>query len=76
MTSPSGPHPGAGALKLLLVDPHALCREGVACLLASRPRFRVVGQTGDGEEALELAHRLGPDLVLAELDLPGIPAWS
>lgn len=72
MSSPNKSPSGAGAITLLLVDQHALCRKGVACLLASRPRFRVVGQTGDGEEALELARRLGPDLVLAELELPGI----
>jgi DNA-binding NarL/FixJ family response regulator len=57
--------------RLLLVDDHALFREGLAGLLAYQDDFAVVGEAGDAEEAQAQARRLRPDLVLMDIDLPG-----
>jgi DNA-binding NarL/FixJ family response regulator len=58
--------------RVLLVDDHALFREGMARLFAYEDDFEVVGEAGDGEEALRAARELMPDLVLMDIDLPGL----
>jgi DNA-binding NarL/FixJ family response regulator len=57
-------------IRLLLVDDHALFREGLAGLFTYHSDFLVVGEAGNATEALALAHRLHPDLVLMDIDLP------
>lgn len=57
-------------MRILLVDDHALFREGVALLLEARADFEVVGEAGNGREALSLACRLRPDLVLMDIQMP------
>jgi DNA-binding NarL/FixJ family response regulator len=57
--------------RVLVVDDHPLTREALASLLAQHD-FDVVGQASDGEEALALAARLSPDLVLLDLTMPGM----
>lgn len=57
-------------VRLLLVDDHALFREGLAGLFAYQDDFDVVGEAGDSAEALAQAQRLRPDLVLMDIDLP------
>lgn len=59
------------ATTLLLVDRHALVRSGISLLLNSYPDFRVIGQAGSGEEAVRLAQVRPPDVVIADIDLPG-----
>ncbi len=59
------------AIKVLLVDKHALVRNGISLLLNSYPDFRVTGQAGDAGEALALAQAEPPDVVVTDLDLPG-----
>jgi DNA-binding NarL/FixJ family response regulator len=54
----------------LIVDDHPLFREGVKTLVEHTPHFKVVGEAGNGEEALALAKALKPDLVLMDLSLP------
>ena len=56
--------------RLLLVDDHALFRDGLARLFAYEDDFEVVGEAADGEQALGLAHLLQPDLVLMDVDMP------
>ena len=58
-------------IRLLLVDDHALFREGLAGLFAYQPDFAVVGEAEDAPGALDLAAQLRPDLVLMDIDLPG-----
>ena len=53
--------------RVLVVDNHALIREGVASLLASQPDLDVVGKAANGDQALEMAQALKPDLVLMDL---------
>jgi two-component system, NarL family, response regulator DegU len=57
------------AERILLVDDHPLTREALASLLAQHG-FDVVGEAADGAEAIELAGRLHPDLVLLDLTMP------
>ncbi len=58
-------------MRILLVDDHPITREALAALLEQHD-FSVVGQAADGEEAVELARRLQPQLVLLDLSMPGI----
>jgi two-component system response regulator NreC len=57
-------------MRILLVDDHALVREGLVSLIAPQPDMQVVGQAGSLREALALAARLRPDLVLMDFTLP------
>jgi DNA-binding NarL/FixJ family response regulator len=56
-------------MRILLADDHALFRDGVASLLTAWG-YDVVGTAGDGEEAVALASRLKPDLVLMDVRMP------
>jgi DNA-binding NarL/FixJ family response regulator len=60
----------AGEAKILLVDDHELFREGLAGLINAQPDMTVIGQAGDGLEALTLARDLGPDLVVMDINMP------
>jgi DNA-binding NarL/FixJ family response regulator len=57
---------------VLLVDDHPAFRRAVRGLLDAEPAFVVVGEAGDGEEAVDVAVRMGPDLVVMDVRLPGI----
>jgi DNA-binding NarL/FixJ family response regulator len=58
-------------LRLLLVDDHALFREGLSSLLSYQDDFIVVGEAEDAESALNQARALKPDIVLMDVELPG-----
>jgi DNA-binding NarL/FixJ family response regulator len=57
-------------LRALLVDDHALFREGLVSLLAGQPDFTVIGEAGSVQEAILMARDLRPDLVLMDFTLP------
>lgn len=57
-------------IRVLLVDDQPLFREGVHTLLSLQPDLEVVGEADNGEEALRLAARLRPDVVLMDLQMP------
>jgi DNA-binding NarL/FixJ family response regulator len=59
------------ATRILIVDDHPLTREALSSLL-DRNGFAVAGEAADGEEAIELARRLQPELVLLDLSMPGM----
>ena len=59
-----------GQIKLLLVDDHPVVRKGIASCLASHEHLVIVGEAGDGLEALRMARELLPDLVLMDIDMP------
>ena len=56
--------------RILLVDDHVLFRKGVASLIAGQPGMQVVGEAGDGLEAIRLARQLAPDLILMDIHMP------
>lgn len=59
--------------RVLVVDDHPIVREGLVALLATVPDVTVVGEAGDGETAVRLAAAVRPDVVLMDLNLPGVP---
>ncbi len=58
-------------LRLLLVDDHALFRDGLISLLSYQDDFAVVGEAEDAESALAQARALEPDIALMDIELPG-----
>jgi DNA-binding NarL/FixJ family response regulator len=58
--------------RILIADDHAILREGVRALLATADDLDVVGEAGDGREAIELAERLEPDAILMDVAMPGL----
>lgn len=59
-------------IRILIVDDHDLVREGLRTILEQEGGFEVVGEAGDGQEAIREARRLEPDVVLMDLNLPGL----
>ncbi len=60
------------AISLLLVDDHVLFREGLTGLLRDRQDVQLVGEAGDGREAVEKARELMPDLILMDIRMPAM----
>jgi DNA-binding NarL/FixJ family response regulator len=60
------------AIRILLVDDHGVVRAGLRGLLEAEPDFEVVGEADNGMRAVQLAHRLRPDVVVTDLLLPDI----
>jgi DNA-binding NarL/FixJ family response regulator len=58
-------------IRVLVVDDHAVVREGLRSVLVAQPGFEVVGDAGDAAEALALAEREEPDVVLLDVTMPG-----
>ena len=58
-------------LRVMVVDDHALFREGIVGILSAQPDIQVVGQANDGLEALVMARDLKPDIVLMDVTMPG-----
>lgn len=61
--------PDRAPVRILVCDDHAVVRAGLLALLDSAPDIEVVGEAGTGEEALALAAKLAPDVVLMDLQL-------
>lgn len=57
---------------LVLVDDHRLFRQGLAALLSEQPEWRVVGEASDGDEAVRMVKRLRPDIVVLDVEMPGM----
>ncbi|SEG79816.1 DNA-binding response regulator, NarL/FixJ family, contains REC and HTH domains [Nonomuraea solani] len=63
-------------IKLLIVDDHPVVRDGLSSMFAREPDFEVVGEAGDGAEAVRLVEALRPDVVLMDLRMPGMDGVS
>src|SRR4051812_830278 len=57
-------------IRALLADDHAMLRAGLKALLNAEPDLQVVGEAGDGEEAVRLAEQLRPDVVVMDISMP------
>lgn len=62
----------ADAIRLLLADDHAVVRSGLRLLLESQPDMVIIGEAENGEEAIRRTKELGPDVVLMDIEMPGI----
>src|SRR5438874_1486461 len=63
-------------IRLLLADDHQIVRAGLRKLLDCEPGFSVIGEAGDGAEAVELVARLNPDVLLLDLSMPHMPGMA
>lgn len=59
-------------IRIILVDDHPLMLMGICSMLEGKPGIEVVGTAGSGAEALELASRLNPDLMVLDIVMPGM----
>jgi YesN/AraC family two-component response regulator len=59
-------------IRLLIVDDHPLYREGLRSLFSTISDIELVGEASRGKEAVNLAVELQPDVVLMDIDLPGL----
>jgi two-component system, NarL family, response regulator LiaR len=57
-------------IRLLIVDDHAIVREGMIFLASTKPDIEIVGEAADGLQAVEMAARLKPDVILLDLMMP------
>src|SRR5512143_3223994 len=57
-------------IRVLVVDDHAIVRKGIRALLSREQEIEVVGEAADGEEAIEQARSLCPDVILMDLVMP------
>jgi len=60
-------------IRVLLVDDHPIVRAGIRNLLDKSAGIEVVGEANDGETALDLIAQLRPDVILLDMELPGVP---
>lgn len=60
------------AIKVFLIDDHALFRKGVRQIISDNPSFEVIGEAASGQEGLALAQQLLPDIVLIDLNMKGM----
>jgi len=66
----AGEPPAAGCLRVLLADDHEIVRAGLVSLLSEEHAIEVVGQAANGREAVDLADRLQPDVVIMDVAMP------
>lgn len=64
--------PEPDAATILLIDNHPMLRTGVKQLISMAPELAVVGEAGNGEQGIALAETLDPDLILLDLNMPGL----
>jgi two-component system, NarL family, response regulator NreC len=57
-------------VKVLIVDDHAVVRAGLRMLLGADPELEILGEAGDGTQALRMTRELGPDVVLMDISMP------
>ncbi|MFF4630028.1 response regulator [Streptomyces griseorubiginosus] len=63
-------------IRVLIADDHPVVRDGLAALLSTQPDFTVVGEAANGAEALHLTATLAPDVVLMDLQMPGMDGMA
>lgn len=61
-----------GIMKVLIADDHGIVRQGLASLINKQPDIEVVGEAKDGQEALDLARELSPDIIIMDVSMPNL----
>jgi len=59
-------------ITIVLADDHRIVRQGLRALLEAEPDFRLIGEAGDGREAIRLVERLNPNVLILDLMMPGL----
>jgi DNA-binding NarL/FixJ family response regulator len=59
-------------VKIIVVDDHSLFRRGLIGLLNDMPEFQVIGEAGEGSQAIKMVMELNPDIVLLDVNMPGM----
>lgn len=67
---------GGGPIRILLVDDHVVMRDGTRRILDDEPDIVVVGEAGDGQEAIELVEACEPDIVMLDLGMPKLDGFK
>jgi len=62
----------ANPIRILIVDDHAILREGISALVATQPDMTIVAEASNGAEAIELFRKLRPDVTLMDIQMPEI----
>jgi NarL family two-component system response regulator LiaR len=62
----------ADRIRVMIVDDHPVVRKGLSTFLSHEGDMEVVGLASDGEEAVDMAGKVSPDIVLMDLSMPGI----
>ncbi len=62
----------AKTIKVLIVDDHRVVREGLSAILETKEEIQIVGEAGDGGEAVEKARQLLPDVIVMDVSMPGM----
>lgn len=57
---------------IILIDDHPMLRSGVKQLISLEPQLKVIGEASSGQQGIELAEKLDPDLILLDLNMPGM----
>jgi DNA-binding NarL/FixJ family response regulator len=68
--------PASIVKSILIVDDHALFREGLRMILEKDKRYVVIGEAGTAQEALRLVEKVRPDLILMDISLPDINGFQ
>ena len=59
-------------IKILVVDDHAVMRDGIRALLAVYDDFEIIGEASEGKEAIDKAQELAPDVIVMDISMPGL----
>lgn len=59
-------------IKVVIVDDHIMLREGIKKIINGDPDFEIIGEAGDGKEAVDMVAKLSPDVVLMDISLPSL----
>src|SRR4051812_47478328 len=59
-------------MKIMLADDHRIFRQGLRTLLESNPDFTVVAEAADGREAVEMAQKFNPDVIIMDVAMPNL----
>ncbi len=60
------------SISILLVEDHIIVRQGLRVLLADEPDFQIIGETGDGLDAVQMVESLKPDVIVLDLEIPSL----
>lgn len=73
---PSMPAPAPAPIRVLIADDHPVLRAGLKQVVEIDPRIRVVGESGNGLDVLEQLGTLKPDIVVVDIDMPGLDGFG